>query len=216
MKVYSISKWAFYGICVLILVLPVSRHWRLLVDGEKVSGTVIDYNRVYRENINGDVTIEYASEIQFKAEGMSYKARGPLNYEYDPGRTVNVMYDPEDPSTNCVLTFSGLYLNNYLVLPIILLVLWAAFYLSFNKYLLLFCTLIIGSFCSIFAGVSAGVTEINPSMGETEINELLNSAGPGDTLLFQPGTYKGPFILTGVHGDINLPVVITGVSISPM
>ncbi len=134
MKVYSISKWAFYGICILILALPVSRHWRLLTDGKKATGTVIAYKRLLQENFNGDVTIEYASVIEFIAGDSTCLAKGPLNYEYNPGRTVKVMYDPQDPSTNCVLTFSGFYLNNYLVLPIILLVLWAAFYLSFNNY----------------------------------------------------------------------------------
>ncbi len=72
--------------------------------------------------------------------------------------------------------------------------------------------LLIGFFCSIITGASAGVTEINPSMGETEINELLNRATPGDTLLFRPGTYRGPFVLSGVHGSVNQPVVITGAS----
>ncbi len=72
--------------------------------------------------------------------------------------------------------------------------------------------LLIGFFCSIFAGASAGVAEISPSMNESEINELLNSAGPGDTLLFRPGTYRGPFVLTGVHEKANQPVVITGIS----
>ena len=38
MKVYSISKWAFYGICLLILFLPVSRHWRLLLGGATARG----------------------------------------------------------------------------------------------------------------------------------------------------------------------------------
>ena len=135
MKVYSISKWAFYGISVLILILPVSRQWKLLVDGEKSTGIVIAYNRLLHENRNGDVTIEYASEIHFQVEGKSVKAYGPMNLEYTPGRTLKVMYDPEDPSSNCVLTFSGFYLNNYSVLPLILLVLWGAFYLSFNHYI---------------------------------------------------------------------------------
>ncbi len=134
MKVYSISKWAFYGISLLILILPVSRQWKLLVAGEKSTGTVIAYNRLLHENRNGDVTIEYASEIHFQVEGKSVKAYGPMNLEYTPGRTLNVMYDPEDPSNNCLLTFSSLYLNNYSVLPLILLTLWGAFYLSFNNY----------------------------------------------------------------------------------
>ncbi len=74
--------------------------------------------------------------------------------------------------------------------------------------------LLVGFFLKIGAGAFAGVAEISPTMGEAEINKLLNSAGPGDTLLFHPGTYRGPFILSEVHGDVNQPVVITGVSTS--
>ena len=134
MKVYSISKWAFYGISLLILMLPVSRQWKLLVSGRKATGTVIAYHRMMHENFNGKLTIEYASEIQFQVEGKSAKAFGPMNLELKPGRILNVMYDPEDPSNNCLLTFSGFYLKNYSVLPLILFTLWGAFYLSFNNY----------------------------------------------------------------------------------
>lgn len=132
MKVYSISKWTFLGISLLILVLPVSRHWRLMLKGKKAQGTVVAYNRLWQEHIGGEVTIAYASEIEFLAGEEPCRAYGPLNYEYRPGRSLRVLYDPSDPSRYCVLTFSGFYLNHYSALPMILLVLWGAFYLSFN------------------------------------------------------------------------------------
>lgn len=134
MKVYSISKWAFYSICVLILALPVSRQWKLLVNGKKTTGTVTDYTPVSRETPDGMVTIDYVSKIEFIAGDSTCLAYGPRDYEYESGRTLRILYDPENPSNCCILSFSGFYLNNYLVLPLILLVLWAAFYLSFNKY----------------------------------------------------------------------------------
>ena len=40
MKVYSISKMAFGGICLLIVLLPVSLHWRLLANGTRTEGKV--------------------------------------------------------------------------------------------------------------------------------------------------------------------------------
>ena len=64
----------------------------------------------------------------------------------------------------------------------------------------------------IKAGTMLGATEIFPSIGDSAINELLNVAGPGDTLLFHPGIYRGPFILTNVHGSENQPLVIKGFS----
>lgn len=134
MKVYSISKWTFRAICILILLLPVGRHWKLLSTGSKAQGTVTQM-AVLPQEILGKVTgIDEASEIEFIVEGRIHKAHGPLNYEYIPGRNVLVFYDPDEPSHNCIATFSGFYLSNYTVLPIILLVLWAAFYMSFNNY----------------------------------------------------------------------------------
>ena len=134
MKVYSISKWAFRAICVLILLLPVGRQWKLLTTGSKVQGTVIRMTALTQEVLGKETEYGYASEIEFVAEGKVHTAHGPLNYEYDTGREVMVYYDKNDPSINCVATFSGFYLDNYTVLPIILLVLWAAFYMSFNNY----------------------------------------------------------------------------------
>jgi hypothetical protein len=134
MKVYRISKWAFGGICLLILLLPVSRHWKLLTSGERTRGTVRAY--VYRmaENMGGEPYPVEASEIEFEVDGVIHKAYGPANYEYKQGRTVRIFYKQADPGENCVATFTGFYLNYYAVFPIVLLAVWYAFYLSFNNY----------------------------------------------------------------------------------
>ena len=75
-----------------------------------------------------------ASKIEFEVEGSTYTTYGPDNYEYKRGRSVTIFYDQEDPGENCVLTFTGFYLNYYAVIPIVLLIFWYAFYLSFNNY----------------------------------------------------------------------------------
>jgi len=56
----------------------------------------------------------------------------------------------------------------------------------------------------------AATTRITQGTHTEAINGLLNAAGPGDTLLFEAGTYRGPFRLDGVHGEPDLPVVIIG------
>lgn len=134
MKVYSISKWACRGICLLILLLPVSRHWQLLTTGGRTTGRVTEHVMRIVETMVGERELVQASEIEFEAGGVTHKAYGPLNYEYTLGRTIIVFYNRKDPAHNCIFTFSGLYLTNYTVLPIILLTLWYAFYLSFNNY----------------------------------------------------------------------------------
>jgi hypothetical protein len=134
MKVYRISKWAFGGICLLIVLLPISRHWKLLTTGDHTSGTVTGFGYRMVEDVAGERYPAEASEIEFTVNGKVHKTWGPVNYAYKVGRSVRVFYDQEDPAVNCVATFTGFYLNYYSVLPIVLLVVWYAFYLSFNNY----------------------------------------------------------------------------------
>ena len=134
MKVYSISKWTFIGISLLILILPVSRHWQLLTTGERATGTVKEYTVRIVEDIMGKRELEAASEISFEAGGVTHTTYGPDNFEYMPERTLTIFYKPSDPTVNCVATFTWFYLKGYIVLPIVLLTVWYAFYLSFNNY----------------------------------------------------------------------------------
>lgn len=134
MKVYSISKWTFLGICILVLILPVSRHWQLLTTGNRSTGTVTQYTMRIVEDIMGERNLREASEIVFQVDGASHKAYGPTNYEYEEGRTLHIFYNKKDPTKYCVATFTGFYLNNYVIIPIVLLTVWYAFYLSFNNY----------------------------------------------------------------------------------
>lgn len=134
MKVYRISKWTFLGVFLLILVLPVSRHWKLLIKGGRATGTVIKYSERVVENLVGEKYLESASVIEFSVDGVTYTTYGPVDHEYNQGRTLPVFYNRKDPTVNCVATFTGFYLNNYVVLPVILIMVWYAFYLSFNNY----------------------------------------------------------------------------------
>lgn len=134
MKVFSISKWAFSGICLLILALPVSRHWRLITGGNRTSGRVTAFITRTREAGDGTIYVEHVSEIQYQAGDRILTTYGPDGIEYRAGRNLVIFYSPENPGKNCIFTFSSLYLTDYSVLPLILLVVWAAFYLSFNDY----------------------------------------------------------------------------------
>ena len=134
MKRYNISRWTFIIISILILALPVSRRWRLILNGEKTTGVVTEFGPAAVEQPSGTITIEEVSQIRFPAGDTTYLATGPSNYRYKKGRTVGVLYDPADPGHNCILTFTAFYLSDYSALPLILLIFWAAFYLSFNTY----------------------------------------------------------------------------------
>ena len=134
MKVYRISKWTFLGVCLLILALPVSRHWRLLIKGERATGKVTQYEERVKEDFTGEKYLKVASVIEFSVNGVMYRTYGPTDYEYKLGRALLVFYNKKDPTVNCVATFTGFYLNNYAVLPVILIMVWYAFYLTYNNY----------------------------------------------------------------------------------
>jgi hypothetical protein len=134
MKVYSISRWSFLAVCLLIAALPVSRRWKLLTGGEKATGTVMAYSMILHETSTGQVMVEFASEVRFMAGDSLCITYGPTDCKYAPGRRVRVRYDPGDPGDNCLVTFTGLYLNNYTVLPLVAIIVWAAFYLSYSRY----------------------------------------------------------------------------------
>ncbi|MEZ5072397.1 MAG: DUF3592 domain-containing protein [Bacteroidales bacterium] len=134
MKVYSISPWAFWGIFLLILALPVSRHWRLLVSGERSTGVVTYNGPVVQTYPDGKNHLVKCSVVEFEHADSVCQTVGPPNFEYPLFTEVRVAYDPNHPSEACLLCFSGFYLWNYSVLPVILLVLWLSFYLSYNHY----------------------------------------------------------------------------------
>jgi hypothetical protein len=134
MKVYSISKGAFWAILLLILALPVSRHWRLLSAGERTRGTVLEYSSYIHEFRHGDREIRHASRIRFMAGDSLVVVFGPGDAEMEPGRRVGLCYDRDDPARYCLLTFAGFYGSQYTVLPVVLIIVWLAFYQSYNYY----------------------------------------------------------------------------------
>jgi hypothetical protein len=46
----------------------------------------------------------------------------------------------------------------------------------------------------------------------SSINEKINGLSAGDTMVFRPGIYHGPFILSGINGQPNHPIVLMGIS----
>lgn len=59
-------------------------------------------------------------------------------------------------------------------------------------------------------GTEAQVTKIGPEMEHGQIVRVLQNAGPGDTILFREGSYKGNYQLENLHGDVNRPIVFMG------
>ena len=134
MKLYSISKILFWVVMVLILLLPLGRHWRLLSFGERVTGTVMEYSRHKKVDMFGEEQLIEASEVHFMAGDSLVKTLGPVEFEMDRGKSIAVYYMPGNPSRNCLFNFACLYMSSYSILPLILIFVWWAFYLSYNNY----------------------------------------------------------------------------------
>jgi hypothetical protein len=134
MKLYSISKIVFWTVMVLILLLPLGRHWRLLSFGERVTGTVGEYTRQKKVDFFGEAQLIEASEVLFPVGDSLYKTLGPVDFELEQGKPIVVYYKPGDPSHNCLFNFSCFYMSSYSILPLILIIVWYAFYLSYNNY----------------------------------------------------------------------------------
>ena len=56
---------------------------------------------------------------------------------------------------------------------------------------------------------------VSPQDQVNSINEKINELSAGDTMIFRPGVYKGPFSLNSINGLPNLPIVITGITEDP-
>ena len=134
MKLYSISKLVFWGVMALILLLPLGRNWKLLSGGERTKGTVQSFLPHVDQNMFGESELSYASEIHFRVGDSIHVALGPVDHEMKTGKIIPVYYNPRDPSKNCLFNFTCLYLSSYTILPVILIIVWWAFYLSFNNY----------------------------------------------------------------------------------
>lgn len=134
MKLYSISKILFWTVLVLIILLPLGRHWRLLSFGERTTGTAMEYTRFKKLNMYGEAQLIEATEVHFTVGDSLVKTRGPVDYAIEPGTSIRVYYNPNDPSDNLLFSFAAIYMSNYSILPLVLIIVWYAFYLSFNNY----------------------------------------------------------------------------------
>lgn len=119
---------------VLILLLPLGRHWRLLSFGERVEGTVKEFNRHKSIDFFGEGQLIEASEVHFPVGDSMHVSLGPVDLALDSGKNIPVYYNLKDPSENILFNFSCLYLSSYSILPLILIFVWWAFYLSYNNY----------------------------------------------------------------------------------
>ncbi len=128
--ILKVSKAKFYIILVLILLLPVSKKYKLLLFGARTEGVVIDYAELIHLPENY-IDWHNCAIIRFDANNETHYMRGPEDVMYKPGRKMKVIYDHKNPSKSMIPTFTYFYSIPNALVPGILLLLWIAFYTSF-------------------------------------------------------------------------------------
>ena len=127
---FKISKLKFYVILFLILLIPVSKKYRLLLFGIRAEGIAVGYGEgeVRTTPANFDYTL-----FQFHTEKGNFEIRGPENVMYELGEKTWVIYNKRNPNKCMILSFAYLYSTPNSLIPGFILILWIAFYTSFTK-----------------------------------------------------------------------------------
>ncbi|MBN2486317.1 MAG: hypothetical protein JXB34_10120 [Bacteroidales bacterium] len=130
---FRITKFRFYSIALLILLLPLSSGWRLLFFGQKTTGIVVAYDaygNIHKANVPDGI---YKCLIYYKAGKKDILAKCPADITLPAGKEVTVYYNQTKPEKFLMFSFAGLFLSNKVIFPAVLLILWIAFYSSYSN-----------------------------------------------------------------------------------
>jgi hypothetical protein len=126
-----ISRYQFYIITFLILLLPLSSSWKLLLFGEKTKGIVTGHIKKYVQGGNyASPSFEKTSVIQYSDGKQYYEFYGPEEIVYPVGKEITIFYNPKKPKKFLMFNFVGLFFSQKMIFPGVLLIVWAAFYLT--------------------------------------------------------------------------------------
>ena len=126
---FKISRLQFWLVTLLILLLPLSSRYKLILRGEKTVGIVVDHQKVGSSRLSGSDTF---SVIQFQTDSVTVRMYGPENTMYELGDSITVYYDKKRPENCMILTFGYIYTGRSAIIPFVLLLIWIAFYLAFK------------------------------------------------------------------------------------
>jgi len=129
MTLLKISKLKFFVILFLILLIPVSKKYRLLLFGTRTEGIAVGYGE--SQGMSTLPTGYDYTFFRFDTQTGSFEIRGPENVIYELGDKARVIYDKRDPNKCIIFSFDYLYSSPNAMLPGVLLLFWIAFYTSF-------------------------------------------------------------------------------------
>jgi hypothetical protein len=118
----------FWIIFLLILVLPVAREWRLLLNGERVEGEVVEMQKITSGEDALIRLTEFRAVIEYRYMDRTYRIFGPENMKYEIGEEIPLIIHPEKEDEYIIASLSGFYIHGRSVVLIIVLILWIAIY----------------------------------------------------------------------------------------
>lgn len=127
---FKISRLQFWVVTLLILLLPLSSKYKLIIWGEKTIGKVVDHKKVNSGRLSEYDTY---SVIEFKADSVTVRMYGSENTTYEIGDSIPVFYKKDNPKVCMILSFSFIYTGRSAIIPFILLLIWLAFYNAFKE-----------------------------------------------------------------------------------
>ena len=128
---FKVSQLKFYVILFLILLIPISKKYRLLLFGIRTEGIAVGYGEG-EARTSAPANFDYTL-FQFHTEKGDFEIRGPENVMVELGEKARVIYNKRNPNMCMIFSFAYIYSTPNSLVPGFILILWIAFYSSFAK-----------------------------------------------------------------------------------
>ena len=129
---HHVTAKLFWFITLMILLLPITSKYRLLIWGSYTTGVVVGEENVRYFGFSVFGPDKYPVIRFTTTDGEIIQFYGPENFEYPMGSVLKVVYNPKKPTDCMVFSIGAFYTHPKAIVPGILFILWMAFYLAFR------------------------------------------------------------------------------------
>lgn len=128
MRVRRLNIKHFLLVSILIMVLPVLKEWKILLQGDRVEGVVVETKKEITGMESLIRGVSYRSIIRYNYKDRTYHIAGPENLVYDTGKTIPLIVHPEKEDEVIIANLTGFYIHKRSIALLVVLVLWIAIY----------------------------------------------------------------------------------------
>ena len=133
----KVTKAQFYIISILILLIPVSKEYKLYLFGETAEGVVLgsgSYFQEYSTRYNGSgVRKLYNTMLSFEYDNGDYLCVSNMDLDLPIGEKKTILFNKENPKESILANPMYLYASRNIIWVAILFIIWHAFYWSFIR-----------------------------------------------------------------------------------